>query len=97
MEAVISEFINVLLASQITTKIVVLLCAGVLVYLQKKFNEEKSQMLQDIRKEIQLLSHKITATDYALEQSFQNGYKGYRQDKFQQLIQDDEYLKSQKH
>lgn len=81
-----NEFVKFMLESPVTTKALVLLFVGIF-YWRDKF------YFKSIKKEIKLLSYKHSATNYALEKSFKNGYKDYYDSELTKQMEEDKFLK----
>lgn len=92
-ESGLLDLLSQLLVSQITTKVVLVVSAGGIGLLLRKFALERKILLKELEVQIKLLRYEIEATDYALEKSFGNGYKDYRKSKLEDLIRDDNFLK----
>jgi hypothetical protein len=43
---------------------------------------------------IKLIDYKLQATDFALEQSFKNGYADHRNQKLKELLEADKFIKT---
>ena len=86
LDTVMNEIIKFLFESSITTKAVVIIAIAVYHWKDKK----QSKI---ISKELKLLSLKHSATNYALEKSFKNGYKEYYDNFFKNAYDEDQFLK----
>lgn len=85
IENAMTEVFKFLLESPVTTKGLLLLFVGIFYWRDKTY-------LKAIKRELKLLSHKQSATNYALEKSFKNGYKDYYDSEMDKLIEEDKYL-----